>query len=367
VSSSLIRVGRVADTRLIGGERWEFRETGKALNHGLPGPIDQARKKARAEAQGGAMSRSAAHPHGPARDVFVLSGGAARGAVHVGMMQTLLEAGIVPSAFVGTSVGALNAAFMGWDTGLDRVHALADQWLRLGTRDIFPGRVWSRLAHIAQRHTYLFSSDALRHLIAAWVPVERLEDLPTPVRVTTTPLVGQGVVYHDRGDLADVLLASTAVPGIFAPVDLVDGDGVRSLHVDGGIADLVPVAGAVDLQPTRVFVLDASVPPRMPHARTPIEMLVASLGAAMRARPMVDLGPDVTVHHLRTVDLGTRMTDFSRTADHLALGRRAAAELLETLSVRDEAILAGPDDASAAVVAHAGRHHRLRDLFGRAA
>ena len=295
----------------------------------------------------------------PGRDVFVLSGGAARGAVHVGMMQTLLEAGIVPAAFVGTSVGALNAAFMAWEPTLDRVHELTEQWQRLRTQDIFPGRVWSRLAHIAQGHTYLYSSDALRRLIGQWVPAARLEDLPTPIRVTTTPLVGNGAVYHGRGDLADVLLASTAVPGIFAPVHLDDGAGGQSLHVDGGIADLVPVAGAAGLAPSRVFVLDASVPPRMPQARTPIEVLVASLGVAMRARPMVDLGPGVEVHHLRTPDLGTRMTDFSRTAEHMALGRRAAADLLEGLARAHADGTARP--------AAPTRHPRLRELVGRAA
>jgi NTE family protein len=298
--------------------------------------------------------------HSTARDVFVLSGGAARGAVHVGMMQTLLEAGIVPHALVGTSVGALNAAFMGWQTGLDRVHELADHWQRLTTRDIFPGGTWSRLAHLARRHTYLFSSDALRDLIGTWVPVSRLEDLTTPVRVTTTPLAGDGAVYHDRGDLVSVLLASTAVPGVFAPVHL-DHGGRRVLHVDGGISDLVPLAGAADLAPTRVFVLDASVPPRLPQGRTPIEIVVASLGVAMRARPMADLGPRVAVHHLRAPDLGTRMTDFSRTTEHLTLGRRAAAELLDRLA-RD-----GSTGAPAATPRPAGRHHRLRDLFGRAA
>lgn len=295
--------------------------------------------------------------HTPRRDVFVLSGGAARGAVHVGMMQTLLEAGIVPHALVGTSVGALNAAFVGWQTSLERVHELAEHWLRLGTRDIFPGGTWSRLAHIAQRHTYLFSSDALRDLIGAWVPVSRLEDLTTPVRVTTTPLAGAGAEYHDRGDLVSVLLASTAVPGVFAPVHLKGYDGTPTLHVDGGISDLVPVAGAVDLAPTRVFVLDASVPPRLPQARTPIEVLVTSLGVAMRARPMPDLGPDVSVHHLRAPDLGTRMTDFSRTTDHLALGRQVAAEVLDRIADADRPPTPRPP----------GRHHRLRELFGRAA
>jgi NTE family protein len=290
------------------------------------------------------------------RTVFVLSGGAARGAVQVGMMQTLLEAGVVPHAFVGTSVGALNAAFMGCETGLAQVHRLADQWLRLTTRDIFPGRAWHRLAHLAQRHSYLYSSDGLRELIARWVPATRLEELSTPVRVTTTPLAGAGATYHDAGELVSVLLASTAVPGVFAPVHLPGHDGAEVPHVDGGITDLVPVAGAAGLAPSRIFVLDASVAPRMPHGRNPIDLLVASLGAAMRARPTVDLGPDVEVHHLVAPDLGTRMTDFSRTAEHLALGRRSAALVLDRLA-RDADRPVPP----------AARQHRLRDLFGRAA
>ena len=186
------------------------------------------------------MFTSGAHPHTTGRDVFVLSGGAARGAVHVGMMQTLLEAGIVPDALVGTSVGALNATFVGWHTSLDRVHELADHWLQLTSRDIFPGGTWTRLAHLAQRRTYLYSSHGLRNLITTWMPVSRLEELTTPVRVTTTPLAGHGAAYHDRGDLLSVLLASTAVPGVFAPVHLEGQDGSRMLHVDGGIADLCP-------------------------------------------------------------------------------------------------------------------------------
>lgn len=290
------------------------------------------------------------------RNVFVLSGGAARGAVQVGMMQTLLEGGIVPHALVGTSVGAINAAFMGWNTGLDRVHELVDHWHRIGTRDIFPGGTWSRLAHIAQRHSYLYSSDALERLITTWMPVTRLEELTTPVRITTTPLAGIGARYHDTGDLLSVLLASTAVPGVFAPVELTEDDGTTSLHVDGGVSDLVPVSGAVDLEPTRVFVLDASVPPRPSYGRTPIDVLVASLGIAMRVRPAVDLGPDVAVHHLQTVDLGTRMTDFSKTGEHLALGRRAASALLDRLA---------EDDLAAAREDRAGRTRRR--FFGRAA
>ncbi|WP_183407233.1 patatin-like phospholipase family protein [Nocardioides marmorisolisilvae] len=287
------------------------------------------------------------------RDVFVLSGGASRGAVQVGMMQTLIEAGIVPDGLVGSSVGALNAAFMGWQPGPERVSKLADQWLRLQTRDIFPGGNWTRLSHLARRHSYLFDSYALSSLIHAWVPVRNLEELTVPVRITTTPLASCAAKYHDRGPIEKILLASAAVPGVFEPVELVDEDGARSTHVDGGVADLIPVAGTVALAPTRVFVLDATVPVRIPRARTPIEILIASLGIAVRVRPMPDLGPDVEVHHLTAPDLGTGMIDFSRSAEHIALGRKVAAELVESLGVKPAPLTDRP--------------HRFWDRFSKSA
>lgn len=286
------------------------------------------------------------------RDVFVLSGGAARGAVQVGMMQTLIEAGIKPAGLVGTSVGALNAAFMGWQPSTDRVHELAEHWQRLTTKDIFPGGNWTRVAHLAQRHSYLFSSGALQSLIRSWIPVSQLEELTTPVRITTTPLASSAAAYHDSGSIEQLLLASAAVPGVFSPVVLTGPDGRSSTHVDGGVADLIPVAGATALNPTRIFVLDATVPARVPHARTPIEIVVASLGVAMRARPMPDLGPGIEVHHLSGPDLGTGMTDFSRTAEHMAMGRKVAAELVDHLDQRPVA---------------QRRPIRFRELFGRAA
>jgi NTE family protein len=261
------------------------------------------------------------------RDVFVLSGGAARGAVQVGMLEALLERGIVPDALVGTSVGALNAAFVGFRPDLDRVRELRRRWMALTTRDIFPGGTWSRVGHLLRQRPYLFSHDALLRLIEGWMPIRRLEDLPTPVRVVTTPLAGEGAVYHRHGDLTQLLLASAAVPGVFSPVVLPASCGAPGPHVDGGVADLVPVRGAADLAPTRVFVLDASVPARLPRGRTPIDILVASFGVAMRVNPAPDLGA-VEVHHLRTEDRGTGMTDFSNTALHIADGRRAVEDVV---------------------------------------
>ncbi|WP_445259132.1 patatin-like phospholipase family protein [Nocardioides aurantiacus] len=304
---------------------------------------------------------------GEHRNVFVLSGGASRGAVQVGMLEVLLDAGIVPHALVGTSVGALNAAFLAARPDHDRVRELRGKWLQLTTRDIFPGGTLTRVGHLVRQRPYLFSSAALARLIEDWRPADRLEDLPVPVRVVTTPLGGDGAVYHRHGDLAQLLLASAAVPAVFAPVDLPASCGHPGLHVDGGVADNVPVAGAADLAPTRVFVLDASVPARLPRGRTPIDVLVASLGVAIRVGATPDLGPSVSVHRMTTPDRGVRMTDFSMTREHVADGRVAAQRALEEVLRVEQAQLAQQARQAGRPAPAARRGVRLWDRRERAA
>lgn len=261
-------------------------------------------------------------------DVLVLSGGASRGAVQVGMLDVLLSYGVRPSAYVGTSVGALNAVFLAGNPGYAGVARLAEHWRGIRTCDIFPGRAWNRLGHVVRHPTSLFPTSGVERLVHRWAQVERLEELPVPVRVTTTRIDGghasYHATYHGSGVLLDVLLASTALPGIFEPVRLREPDGSTSVHVDGGIADLVPLAGAADLAPDRVFVLDASVDAMRRKARTPLDVLLASLAVSMRVRPAIAFPPGVPVVHLTAPDLGVRMNDFSRTPEHIALGRAAA-------------------------------------------
>ncbi len=298
------------------------------------------------------------HPAGPAgrRHVFVLSGGGARGAAQAGALGALLEAGIRPSGIVGCSVGALNGAFLAADPTPERAQALADRWCRLERGHVFGGTRLSRWCNVVTRRPALFSPDPLRRLVTDWLPVDTFDALAVPLRVVTTSLTTGRAVYHGSGPLTDVLLASAALPGLFPPVrlpvrvpaadpgrdsdDTTDAPGcidATEQHVDGGVADLVPVAGAVDLAPTDVWLLDvaAAAGTGSWRVRSALDVLVASLAAAMRCRPMPRLD-GVAMHHLA---LGGRcdgpagLMDFSRTADLVSAGRAVGAAAASGLSL----------------------------------
>ena len=81
-----------------------------------------------------AMSRRA----GPRKTAFVLSGGSSLGAIQVGMIQALMEAGIKPDFLLGTSVGAINATWLATQPDVQGAHKLAEIWSGLRRQDVFP-------------------------------------------------------------------------------------------------------------------------------------------------------------------------------------------------------------------------------------
>jgi predicted acylesterase/phospholipase RssA len=196
-----------------------------------------------------------------ARTHLVLGGGGAMGAFQVGALLALLEGGVVPDSLLGCSAGALNAAFLASRPDLERARELATWWLDPTLAAVLsPGwrshaRGLAALARGGGRG--LLDARPLTRLIARNVQAHDLSELAVPVMATTTCLDCGAARYHDRGPAIDVLLASCSLPGLLAPVRLPDGH----LHVDGGIADGVPVAAALDRAgpQDRVLVLDCGL------------------------------------------------------------------------------------------------------------
>jgi NTE family protein len=184
------------------------------------------------------------------RIAFVLSGGGSLGAIQVGMLQALLEEGIKPDLLVGTSAGAVNAA---WIAGLphrDGVRDLAGIWCGLRRQDIFPLSPWAGARGLIGRTNHVISNTGLRALLERHIPYQRLEDAKVPVRVVATDLKTGHAVILSSGPSVPALLASTAIPGVFPPVRI----GRREL-VDGGVADMTPIAAAIQEGATQVYVL----------------------------------------------------------------------------------------------------------------
>lgn len=194
---------------------------------------------------------------------FVLSGGGSYGAVQVGMLRALAEAGIAPDLVVGASVGALNGVRYAASPG-DAIDALSSLWRDLGRTSIFGGRTrvgrsWSAMRRFLRRNTpSICSPEPLRALIDANMPIPSLEDLPIPAAVVVTDLQAGRPKVLTRGDVGPLLQATSAIPGVFPPVQI---DGC--IYVDGGVSANVPIRQAIAAGARSVVVLNAN-PATMP-------------------------------------------------------------------------------------------------------
>src|SRR5580704_11082024 len=127
-------------------------------------------------------------PPTPPREVFVFSGGGSLGAAQVGAIQALFEAGIVPDAVVGCSVGAINAAYVAMDPTAERMVALEQLWRSMSRREVFPNGRFRVARRLISRSNYLYNPAAMRTIFAQRVPLVDMSQTAIPCHVVTTDL-----------------------------------------------------------------------------------------------------------------------------------------------------------------------------------
>jgi NTE family protein len=180
---------------------------------------------------------------------FVLSGGASLGAVQVGMLQALTDAGVRPDVVVGTSVGAVNAVWIAESMDGPRLEQLESLWTALRRSDVFPTGARSVLGLLGRRAA-IVDPAPLRRFLGRHLSIERLENAATPVHVVVTDVLSGRDVLLSRGLVLDAVLASASIPGVFPPV-VVDG----RVCMDGGVVNNAAVTHAIALGATTVYVL----------------------------------------------------------------------------------------------------------------
>ena len=196
-----------------------------------------------------ACAPSSADPGAPM--ALVLSGGGAKGAYEAGVAAALVERGLPIRLVAGSSAGALNAAMIASGRA-DRLEALwrsvtRDQVYSLRAPIFFAGFLpgWLTL-YVLSETTALFDASPLRELIGASLDFEQIRASPIRLLVTATDLVRREKRVFDNATVTvDALMAASAVPGLFPPVD-VDG----AMLVDGGLTGRAPILEALEADPS---------------------------------------------------------------------------------------------------------------------
>ncbi len=266
---------------------------------------------------------------------FVLSGGGTLGAVQAGMLLALADHGVTPDLLVGASVGALNAAYVAADPSPAGVNRLADLWRGIRRHDVFPTPGPRAVAALAGRRNHLVSGAALRRLVTAQLPYDRLEDAPTQVSVVATVVTTGQEVVLSRGPAVESVLASAALPAMLPPVE-VDGH----LLMDGGVVNNSPISVAVDLGADRVIVLPTGYACALPAPpRSALGMALHAVTVAIQRRLIADVAAlqnSLDVWVLPPLcPLSVSPIDFTQTESLITRARTAARGWLDAPPPRD--------------------------------
>ncbi|HEY2318279.1 MAG TPA: patatin-like phospholipase family protein [Solirubrobacteraceae bacterium] len=204
-------------------------------------------------------------PGASSKMAFVLGGGGVLGAHEVGMLRALAESSVVPDVILGTSIGAVNGALFAADPTVEGVTQLTRLWLESNLTEMNAAGLLRRAGTLARTRTHVQSLTEIRERLVRALPVGRVEELRIPFQCVAASIERAAEHWFDSGDLADVVLASCAVPGVLPPVKIGDEH-----FIDGGIVNSIPVARAVALGARTIYVLQvgrvetALAPPRWP-------------------------------------------------------------------------------------------------------
>ena len=237
---------------------------------------------------------------------FVLGGGGVLGAAEVGMLRALFEHDITPDLVLGTSVGALNGAMVAREPRLSVIERLTELWLTVSTsRDVYGDHPLRTVRRAVSTGTHIYSPKPLRERLEEEFGDLRIEDLPVRFQVCAAHIERAAEHWFESGRLVDAVLASAAVPGLLPPAK-VDGNH----FLDGGIVNSIPVARAVQLGATRLFVLQVGRIDRpLSVPRRPWEVARVSFEIARRhrfQREMAELPEGVAAHVLPARGTGSK-------------------------------------------------------------
>ncbi len=271
---------------------------------------------------------------------FVLGGGGARGALQVGALRALWEYGYRPNLLVGTSAGAINAAFLGLNGFSDEgLHLLEAAWLKAAEMDLLPANyIWMALRSALLQSASTPAKRIREFFIANQVTPElKFSDLsgPPTILVSSDLNTGKPVLHgrHGEESVLEALLISTALPPWCMPVK-------QQGHylMDGAVVSGLPIEPAVKCGAREIIALDLTDPRDTFGQASGFGVFINGITYAIESR-QVDLelqvarSQQVPVLHLRLNSLDpVPVWNFQHSAQLIAEGYESTTRYLKNLS-----------------------------------
>jgi len=276
-----------------------------------PNPLRPAAKP------GGVLSRLAKRGRqllGREQVAFVFSGGGSLGAVQIGMLRALVDAGIQADFVVGASVGAINGAGYAYDPTLRGVGRLERIWTGLanGEPELMPSGRIPLAVQLARKGDALHSPESLRQMLVEELGNQDFNQLKIPFQCVATDLELASEHWFSEGPVVPALMASASLPAVYPAVEL---DG--RTYIDGGVLSEVHTTRAAEFGATTIYVLHVGhLSHRWIDVQRPFDSAMRAYWTARRFRLHDDLARipgHCTVHVLPAGETPRlRFDDFSQ-------------------------------------------------------
>ncbi len=239
---------------------------------------------------------------------LALSGGVARGVVHVGVLQVLEKAGIPIDYVAGTSAGSIVGA--AYCAGIP-VKEILEKAGSMG---------WRQMARIKWPGQGIVSFERLERWIEKLIGDVDIRDLAIPLAVVATDLKTGEAVALRSGRLATAVRASSSVPGVIEPVQI---NG--RLLGDGGVSNNLPVDIVRDMGADYVIAVDLFSPDSVNLPRNPISHGILALETLIRKSGGHPGEADCLI---RPEVSGHNYLNLSKSEEYVAAGAAAATKML---------------------------------------
>ena len=216
------------------------------------------------------------------RLALVLSGGGASGIVQVPFLEELVRRDIQPDLIVGSSVGAVNGAFLAFHP--NNIEGLAELWIALRNTRLWHRNILRITRNLLTRGTSVYSNRFLRELFRRHVTIDEIAAAEIPLHIVTTSLSSGQKRVISKGQLLSSVMASIALPGLFPPVRF-DGDWC----VDGGLSSGLDLETAVLQGATHTIAVDLGVQPSPYQPRGLVDLLARSMEIAAQERTKAEI------------------------------------------------------------------------------